>query len=50
MEKTAISLYVPKELHKALKIAAAEEGKSVTEIVSKIVNDYLKARNSELNS
>jgi len=40
-EKARINGDVPKELHQRIKIQAAIEGVSMTEIISKSLNEYL---------
>ena len=42
-----LAVKVPEEVHRALKIKAAEEGKSVAVIVEGIIREYLVKRGTE---
>lgn len=39
-----LSMLIPAGVHKRLKLAAVEEGKTVTEIVATLIREYLEAR------
>ncbi|MFN3368455.1 MAG: ribbon-helix-helix protein, CopG family [Thermus sp.] len=42
---TALKVYVPKDLHRALKLKAVEEGKEISEMVEEALRTFLgKAR------
>ena len=41
---TALKVYVPKELHKVLKLKAVEEGKEISEIVEEALRALLSRR------
>lgn len=42
--KKQITFYVPADVHKALKIRAAEDEKPVTEVVEGLIRRYLVAK------
>ena len=41
---TRTTIYLPKILHRKLKAKAAEEGREMSEIVEKLIGDWLKAQ------
>ena len=41
-EKTKLTFLIEKELHKELKKRAIDEERTVTEIVTKLITDYLQ--------
>lgn len=36
-----LSMLIPADIHKRLKLAAAQEGKTITEIVAALIREYL---------
>ncbi|MCU0546295.1 MAG: CopG family transcriptional regulator [Oscillatoriaceae cyanobacterium Prado104] len=42
------TVYLPKQLHRQLKVAAVDEEKEMSEIVEELVDRWLKSRNSEV--
>ena len=41
---TALKVYVPKDLHRALKLKAVEEGKEISEMVEEALRAFLSKR------
>ena len=41
---TALKVYVPKDLHRALKLKAVEEGKEISEMVEEALQAFLSKR------
>lgn len=39
-----MTVEIPEDLHKELKIAAVDEGRKIREIITDLVTDYLEAR------
>ena len=44
---TALKVYIPKSLHRALKLKAVEEGKEISELVEEAVKNFLGIRDGE---
>lgn len=38
------TVYLPKEIHRALKVAAAEEGQEMSDITSNLIQEWLESR------
>ena len=43
-EKQQLAFYVPKDVHKALKMRAAEDEKTISELVEGLIRRYLVAK------
>ncbi|MFZ2957679.1 MAG: plasmid partition protein ParG [Candidatus Ozemobacteraceae bacterium] len=49
-EKKKLTLNLPAEKHKRLKIAGVEDGRSITEIIETLVDEYLDSRKHGLSA
>ena len=45
-----LSMLIPADVHKRLKLAAVEEGQTVTQIVTELIREYLEAREKQSES
>jgi hypothetical protein len=43
------TVYLPKQLHKQLKAAAADEEREMSDVVKELVEEWLKSRNKHLD-
>lgn len=43
-EPKKVTMILPAALHRALKVAAAEDGRTVTDIIEALVKDFLEKR------
>lgn len=47
-EYMSTTFYLPKQLHRQLKMAAVDEGKEMSDIVAELVDRWLKSRKSDV--